>query len=58
MKVEARHVHFVRSHRYIEAIKSSENSLMYFRIDLRGPAHFPKLGERLALEGPDHRRGS
>jgi len=54
MKVEAWNVHLFGSDCNIETVKTRENALVHFRIDLRTFALTPKFGKRLAFEGSYH----
>jgi hypothetical protein len=54
VKVEAWDVHFLSSDGDVETVKSRENALVHFRIDLRTPAPRPQLRKGFALEGTDH----
>jgi hypothetical protein len=55
MKIEARNVHFLGSDSDIETIEPSENAFMHLRIDPRTLALGPKLRQRLAFKGSDHK---
>ena len=58
MKIKAGDVHFLRHRRRIQAIKTTKDTFMHVRIDLRRSSLLPKLGERLALEASDHAVGN
>jgi hypothetical protein len=54
MKVEAWNVHLFGPDGNIETVKTRENALVHFRIDLRTFAPTPKFRKRLAFEGSYH----
>jgi hypothetical protein len=54
VKVEARDVHFLGTNSDVETVKSRENALLHFRINLRTPALGPQLREGFAFEGSYH----
>src|SRR5262244_3242706 len=45
MKIKAGDVHFLRCSRSIQAIQTTKNTFMHFRIDLRRSPLLPKFGE-------------
>src|SRR5215470_12409518 len=58
MKIQAGDVHFLRHRSGIQAIQTTKDTFMHFRVDLRRSSLLPKLGERLAPEASDHAIGS
>jgi hypothetical protein len=54
MKIKAGDVHFLRRRRGIQAIQTTKDTFVHFRIDLRRSSLLPNFGERLALEASDH----
>jgi len=44
MKIKAGNVHFLRRRRSIQAIQTTKDTLMHFRIDLRRSPLLPKFG--------------
>jgi len=54
VKVEAGNVHFLRSHRNVEAVQPRKDSFMQLRINLCSSSLSPQLGKAFAFKGPYH----
>jgi hypothetical protein len=54
MEIKAGNVHFARHPRSIQAIQTTKDARLHFRVDLCGSPRLPELGKSLAPEASDH----